>query len=90
MGLPKFISNLFGGGGGSAPAPVPAIPPPAPAAAPPPLPTVPQAPAPPQSFVQGASPGQKQAALSGTSILSGGALGAAASGGQRAQKTLLG
>ncbi len=69
----------------------PLIPPPvaaapAPVAAPPAPPTLPTAPAPPSMFAPGQAPGARQrAAITGTTML-----GAAATTGQTAKKTLLG
>lgn len=63
-----------------------AAPTPAPVAAPPPPPTLPTAPPPPPLFQPGIAPAtQQRAAVTGTSIL-----GAAATAGQTAKKTLLG
>lgn len=68
------------------PAAVAAPPTPAPVAPPPTAPTAPTAPAPPQQFAPGAAPGSAQrAAISGTTFL-----GAGATTGQTARKTLLG
>ena len=59
---------------------------PAPVAAPPPPPTLPTAPAPPQLFQPGIAPGVAQRAAGTASSI----LGAAATAGQQARKTLLG
>ena len=90
-----FIQRAYtppGAGGASLGSPANPIPgavtaPPAPAPAPaPPPPTLPTAPAPPQLFQPGTTPAARQrAAVTGTSIL-----GAAATAGQTAKKTLLG
>lgn len=82
----KFFGNIFGGGGGQSAPAVPAIPPPAPVPAPPPAPAPPQAAPSPPSFVPSTQAGTKQkAAITATSML-----GAAATAGQSAKKSLLG
>jgi hypothetical protein len=85
--VPKFFGSIFGGGGGGGAPAVPAVPPPAPVAAPPAPPAAPSAAPTPPSFIPELSPGQKAAKAAGTATS---VLGAAATAGQSAKKTLLG
>jgi hypothetical protein len=86
--VPKFFGSIFGGGGGGAGAPsVPAVPPPAPVAAPPTPPAPPTAAPAPPSFIPELSPGAKAQKAAGTATS---VLGAAATAGQSAKKSLLG